>query len=234
MTTSELKAQIRAALRQVPEATAKQITKAVGKEKYPSEVVKALSEMRTDAEVECEKKKGKGNEFWYWLVSAENDVALANEGDMPTDKACCNAAKVVATTAGAEVSELRSEIKRLLDQNHSLAVESHEKSQRIADLESSLDTATQVIHRMELEAEQAEEAIDVKDAARGYLVVAPKRKPAKLIKAESAVAKAKATAKVTGRSEVFALVPVGIATRKQIQAVEFNEQNNRGLNHATT
>lgn len=58
----------------------------------------------------------------------------------------------------------------------------------------------------------------------GYLVCAPKRKPAKFMKPESAVAKAKAAAKATGRSEVFALVPVGVATRKQIQAVEFKER----------
>ena len=39
-----------------------------------------------------------------------------------------------------------------------------------------------------------------------------------------AVARAKSAAKATGRCEVFALVPVGIATRKQIQAVEFKER----------
>lgn len=50
-----------------------------------------------------------------------------------------------------------------------------------------------------------------------------KRKPAKLMKPESAVAKAKAMAKATGRCEVFALVPVGIATRKQVKSVEFKE-----------
>ena len=62
------------------------------------------------------------------------------------------------------------------------------------------------------------------DDGQGDLIADPKRKPAKLMKAESAVARAKSAAKATGRCEVFALVPVGIATRKQIQAVEFKER----------
>jgi len=69
-----------------------------------------------------------------------------------------------------------------------------------------------------------DQAIEQEIQAKGYLVCAPKRKPAKLMKAESAVARAKSAAKATGRCEVFALVPVGIATRKQIQAVEFKER----------
>lgn len=44
-----------------------------------------------------------------------------------------------------------------------------------------------------------------------------------MMNADSAVAKAKAAAKATGRSEVFALVPVGVATLKKVQAVEFKE-----------
>jgi hypothetical protein len=67
-------------------------------------------------------------------------------------------------------------------------------------------------------------AVDVKDAAKGYLVCAPKRKPAKVTKAESAVVRAKSAAKSTGRSEVFALVPVGVATRKKVKAVEYRER----------
>lgn len=97
-------------------------------------------------------------------------------------------------------------------------------TQRISDLEFAVDAAQQTIHQLELEAEQYEKAIDVKDAAEAYLVVSPKRKPAKFTKPENAVAKAKAAAKATGRSEVFALVSVGVATRKQIKAVEFKER----------
>lgn len=66
------------------------------------------------------------------------------------------------------------------------------------------------------------ETVDVKNA-KGYLVCAPKRKPAKLMKADSAVERAKAAAKSTGRSELFALVPVGVATREKISVIVFQE-----------
>jgi uncharacterized coiled-coil DUF342 family protein len=66
------------------------------------------------------------------------------------------------------------------------------------------------------------ETVDVKNA-KGYLVCAPKRKPAKLMKADSAVERAKAAAKATGRSELFALVPVGVAARKRMNVIVFQE-----------
>ena len=66
------------------------------------------------------------------------------------------------------------------------------------------------------------ETVDVKNA-KGYLVCAPKRKPAKLMKADSAIERAKAAAKATGRSELFALVPVGVATRKKMNVIVFQE-----------
>ena len=66
------------------------------------------------------------------------------------------------------------------------------------------------------------ETVDVKNA-KGYLVCAPKRKPAKLMKADSAIERAKSAAKATGRSEVFALVPVGVAARKRMNVIVFQE-----------
>lgn len=247
-----IKDRIRQHLAKVTEATAKKIGAAIGMKDYPSDVVKALSEMRTDAEVECEKRKGQGNEYWYWLTNVTADACVQESGEnetqasltatdetqMPTDKECCNAAKVVATTASQEVAYLNAEVKRLLEANHGLATESHERKQRIekleadqsyregviADLNAKLGHARIQIDALNEQLMHGEEAVDVKDAARGYLVCAPKRKPAKLMKAESAVARAKSAAKATGRCEVFALVPVGIATRKQIQAVEFKER----------
>lgn len=66
------------------------------------------------------------------------------------------------------------------------------------------------------------ETVDVKNA-KGFLVCAPKRKPAKLMKAESAIERAKAAAKSTGRSELFALVPVGLATRNKMNVIVFQE-----------
>jgi len=66
------------------------------------------------------------------------------------------------------------------------------------------------------------ETVDVKNA-KGYLVCAPKRKPAKLMNADSAIERAKSAAKSTGRSELFALVPVGLATRKKMNVIVFQE-----------
>ena len=157
--------------------------------------------------------------------------------EMPSDKECCNAAKVVATTASQEVAELRNRISDLeLDANRMLEylgeknqrIESLEADQSyregvIADLNAKLGHARIQIDALNDQLMHGEEAVDVKDAARGYLVCAPKRKPAKLMKADSAVERAKAAAKATGRSELFALVPVGVATRKRMNVIVFQE-----------
>ena len=157
--------------------------------------------------------------------------------EMPSDKECCNAAKVVATTASQEVAELRNRISDLeLDANRMLEylgeknqrIESLEADQSyregvIADLNAKLGHARIQIDALNDQLMHGEEAVDVKDAARGYLVCAPKRKPAKLMKAESAVARAKSAAKAAGRCEVFALVPVGVATRKKMSVIVFQE-----------
>jgi hypothetical protein len=50
------------------EATAKQIAAATTERDFPSRVTAELNKLRTDAVVECEKKKGK-NELWYWLAA---------------------------------------------------------------------------------------------------------------------------------------------------------------------
>lgn len=147
--------------------------------------------------------------------------------EMPTDKECCNAARVVATTAGAEVAELRQRIKQLDEANTGLAIESDERKKRIADLEAELGHARIQIDALneQLMADESIEAVSVEDVAKGYLVCAQKRKPMKLTKPEVAIAKATAAAKATGRCEVFALVPVGVAVRKQVKAVEFKKAN---------
>ena len=128
--------------------------------------------------------------------------------EMPSDKECCNAAKVVATTAGAEVAELRKQLDDLISENSGFCSLIEEQRNQIAKLNEQLMHGT--------------ETVDVKNA-KGYLVCAPKRKPAKLMKADSAVERAKAAAKATGRSELFALVPVGLATRKKMNVIVFQE-----------
>lgn len=85
--------------------------------------------------------------------------------------------------------------------------------QRIDLLKADLATERQA--RMALQEQMDDDpGIDVKDAAVGYLVKAPKRKPRLLTKPESAVSAAMAAARNgSGRGEVFALVPVGRAVR---------------------
>lgn len=76
-----LRAQILDFLAGRAEATLKQIAAATTERDFPSRVTTELNKMRTDALVECEKKKGK-NELWYWLASpssAEPDSQPAVE-----------------------------------------------------------------------------------------------------------------------------------------------------------
>lgn len=77
-----------------------------------------------------------------------------------------------------------------------------------------IDLARKVAQLVIAMREQLGAAQDVKDAARGYLVRAPKRRPRILMKPESAVAAAMAAARNgSGRGDVYALVPVGSAVR---------------------
>ena len=67
-----LRDQILDFLRAHDEATLKQIAAATTERDYPSRVTTELNKLRTEAVVECEKKKGK-NELWYWLATAQAD-----------------------------------------------------------------------------------------------------------------------------------------------------------------
>ena len=64
-----LRDQILDFLRAHDEATLKQLAAATTERDYPSRVTTELNKLRTEAVVECEKKKGK-NELWYWLAQA--------------------------------------------------------------------------------------------------------------------------------------------------------------------
>lgn len=68
-----LRAQILDFLAGRAEATLKQIAAATSERDFPSRVTTELNKMRTDALVECEKKKGK-NELRYWLASPSSAV----------------------------------------------------------------------------------------------------------------------------------------------------------------
>ena len=110
--------------------------------------------------------------------------------------------------ASSEADALRKQIADMHAESAGLCSLIEEQRNQIAKLNEQLMHGT--------------ETVDVKNA-KGYLVCAPKRKPAKLTKADSAVERAKAAAKATGRSELFALVPVGVATRKKMSVIVFQE-----------
>ena len=110
--------------------------------------------------------------------------------------------------ASSEADALRKQIADMHAESAGLCSLIEEQRNQIAKLNEQLMHGT--------------ETVDVKNA-KGYLVCAPKRKPAKLMKADSAIERAKSAAKATGRSEVFALVPVGAATRKRMNVILFQE-----------
>jgi len=80
-------------------------------------------------------------------------------------------------------------------------------------MQGRVEELEQTIHEMELTGAQSADAVDVKDAAVGYLVRVPKRKPRLCMKPESAREAALSGARVYGRADVLALVPVGKAVR---------------------
>ena len=110
--------------------------------------------------------------------------------------------------ASSEADALRKQIADMHAESDWLCSLIEEQRNQIAKLNEQLMHGT--------------ETVDVKNA-KGFLVCAPKRKPAKLMKADSAIERAKSAAKATGRSEVFALVPVGVATRKRMNVIVFQE-----------
>ena len=86
----------------------------------------------------------------------------------------------------------------------------------IAKLKAELATERQAREALQeqLDSAQADPGVDVKDAAKGYLVRAPKRKLRVCNRGELAVQAAKAAAKNgSGYADVYALVQMGRAVR---------------------
>ncbi|CAI06129.1 hypothetical protein ebA15 [Aromatoleum aromaticum EbN1] len=65
------------------EATAKHIAWQTNAANFPSRVANELNKMLADALVECEKRKGRGNEYFYWLVTASPATGAAEHGTRP-------------------------------------------------------------------------------------------------------------------------------------------------------
>lgn len=85
---------------------------------------------------------------------------------------------------------------------------------RVEELELAVDVAQQAVASMELSEEQAaNDAVNVKDAAVGYLVRVPGKKTRICIKPDNARNVALSAARTHGRADVLALVPVGKAVK---------------------
>jgi hypothetical protein len=303
-----LRQSIVAYLSKTKESLAKSIIVGVAMLDHPSIVIDELNAMRTDTLVECEKKKGRGNELWYWLTNVPAEGAQESDEDEPLASRLdryeaahseihdvCREAGIgpgmvherVKALAGkitersqAEMSllnviadiraaigdptgkimlgELAERIREIYDlgEAHRQACMQWEQSMMAAIGEDGVGSVAKAIAhlkeeaaynkagfnsameernalRAELAAERqarealqeqinGEPAVDVKDAARGYLVRAPKRRLRILTKPESAVAAAMSAARNgSGRGDVFALVPVGTARR----GAEWTEAN---------
>lgn len=168
--------------------------------------------------------------------SAEGDatatvVRKSLTTEMPTDKECCNAAKVVAATAGAELAKARDALK-LAEEQRDLHFETAEDYRdQLTLAQNALDTWAGLAEKhgcsgyhqlnqliTELKA-ASKEAVDVKDAAEKYVVQVPGKKVRVCTKPENARKAAIASARQHGSAQVYALVPVG----KAVRAAEWRE-----------
>lgn len=116
--TNIIRDQITAYLATVDEATAKTVASKIGKSESLSSVINELNAMRTEALVEGEKKKGKGNEYWYWLVAKP--------------------------TTGDDTRELEDRIRRLEGERDTLVQEIQRQAERL----TGYDHAVGVIHQI--------------------------------------------------------------------------------------
>lgn len=169
-----------------------------------------------------------------------NSLAKTTPAKAPAAKdkdVCCGAAKVMAKTASQELAELRASIDELIAGSaaktkrieHLEAEKQYaearvtEYAETVAKLQGELGHARIQIDALNEQLMLDDGAVDVKDAAAAYLLRVPKRKPRILTQADSAVKAATLAAKIAGRAEVLALVPLGVAVAKKVKAVEFKE-----------
>lgn len=131
-------------------------------------------------------------DLWMRVQKAEETANLRNEWLTSLNSIVSQAFEAIGKSGDEERAELPQSI---------LEVLAAERQARSA-------------LREQLDAEETDTAVDVLEAARGYLVRAPKRRPRIVKKTETAVSLAKAAAKNgSGFGDVFALVPLGRAVR---------------------
>lgn len=257
-------------LSKTQDATARMIAAGIGESDSQSSVNAALNAMRTDGAVECEKRKGKGNELVYWLAKPVSVADSATETNLRQQIAHLNDQLAGeksnfarlntyltqserqrdehfedAERAQKKVADLEDDVRRHVEAHNRLSTEiihfliatqqltgmEHKPSNmqeaeeqisaafnlmrgRVEELELAVDVAQQAVASMELAEEQAaNDAVDVKDAAVGYLVRVPGKKTRICIKPDNARNAALSAARTYGRADVLALVPVGKAVK---------------------
>lgn len=137
-----LRQQIIEILSEAKEATQKQIVPKTTESLYESRVTKELNAMRTDGVIECGKKKGK-NENWYWLamppeiagggvvVPASKPAAAAGDGPSATvlSRVIADIRKVSGVGSAAALIDLPEAIRKAMAKDR----------ERVAELQSEVE-----------------------------------------------------------------------------------------------
>ena len=125
--------------------------------------------------------------------------------DLRSHEACLEAKDAELLAQAKVVVDLRNRLDALTQQWEA------DTGRITADLRAALNKAINEADRLRRELTDAQE---VTDAAVGYLVRAPKRKPRYIVKPERAREAALAAVRAgAGRADVLAVVPVGVARR---------------------
>lgn len=198
------------------EATTKAVAKRAGLDL--ADVLKTLGHMQRDAEVEREKRHG--NEYVYWLAKpsaavAKPEVSVPVSGDSEGGESDLRKQIAELEAEAIRLADAANKALRDRDQARRSESEKHERMMQACSEADRLrtDLAAALIDRDALR-EQLDSIPTVEAHTAGYLVRAPKRKPAIVTKAESAVARAMAAARNgSGRADVYALVLTGSAKR---------------------
>jgi hypothetical protein len=135
-----------------------------------------------------------------------------------SDTPCCNAAKVMATTATDVVAELRADLENARGLVSRLQAEN-------AELKGSIIVKDKRIEQMDAEATYLRsvnvEMAERLNSAKEFLVKVPKRKPRIMSDKLKARGATESAAKAAGRGDVYALIHIGTATRKQVRAIQW-------------
>lgn len=134
--------------------------------------------------------------------------------DLRSHEACLEAKDAELLAQAKVVVDLRDRLdaltRRSLEDIDLLTGKNHKLHDEIEHLRSELASERQAHEALQ----EQSDAVDVKDAAVGYLVRVTKRKPRYIVKPERALEAALAAVRAgAGRAEVLAVVPVGVARR---------------------